>query len=380
MEEFKSYLKCRQVEPRIISGQMANTAVFSAIVDYLNRANRQVEPRRIRKVMNNDIFRGGHLSAQPMGALKDYVARDDRTGGLAVVNFPVEAGNPYRIDVAAAAKLIEQHRPELIILGKSLVLHPEPVCEIREIVDGLGLQTILMYDMAHVLGLAGPLFQEPFVDGADLVTGSTHKTFFGTQRGFIAGNLADNDPRHDLWEAIERRTFPGSVSNHHLGSMVGLLMAVYEMNTFKDQYQPAVLANAKALAAALKDCGMDVAGDAAVGYTQTHQVIVNVGYGRGPEVAARLEDSNIIVNYQAGPHTEGFSAAEALRLGVQEMTRFGMGPAEMRAIAELIRDVVVGGRNVVDKVKSFRRPFTELKYCFSGAEFESAVAKLRDLL
>ncbi|MCH7862247.1 MAG: hypothetical protein IH998_11265, partial [Proteobacteria bacterium] len=42
---------------------------------------------------------------------------------------------------------------------------------------------ILMYDMAHVVGLAGPHFQQPFADGADIVTGSTHKTYFGTQRG-----------------------------------------------------------------------------------------------------------------------------------------------------------------------------------------------------
>ena len=47
---------------------------------------------------------------------------------------------------------------------------------------------MVMYDMAHVLGLVGPHFQQPFAEGADLVTGSTHKTFFGTQRGVIGGD------------------------------------------------------------------------------------------------------------------------------------------------------------------------------------------------
>ncbi len=379
-EELKSYLHCRDVESRVISGQMANAVVFSAMVDYLNHADRRAEPRRIGCVMNNGIFQGGHLSAQPMGALKDYVARDSRTERPAVINFPVESGNPYRIDVAASAELIELHRPELIILGKSLVLHPEPVREIRAIVDRLGLTTVIMYDMAHVLGLAGPYFQEPFAEGADIVTGSTHKTFFGTQRGIVAGNFAHDDPRRELWEAIARRTFPGSVSNHHLGTLLGLLMATLEMNAFKEQYQPAVLANAKALAQALADCGMDVAGDKSVGYTQTHQVVVNVGYGKGPEAAQRLEESNIIVNYQAGPSTEGFSAAEALRLGVAEMTRFGILPADMRTIAELIRDVLVGGLNVGEQVKMFRRGFTQLQYCFTGAEFDDVMHRLARLV
>ena len=59
-----------------------------------------------------------------------------------------------------------------------------------------------------------------------------------------------------------------------LGTLLGLLMATYEMNYFKDQYQPKVIANAKALAKALGESGLDVAGDPDVGYTQTHQVLL----------------------------------------------------------------------------------------------------------
>ena len=83
--------------------------------------------------------------------------------------------------------------------------------------------------MSFVLGLVGPHFQEPFKEGADLVTGSTHKTFFGSQRGVVASRYTESDERYALWEAIERRTFPGSVSNHHLGTMVGLLMAALSL-------------------------------------------------------------------------------------------------------------------------------------------------------
>ena len=118
--------------PALTSWILANTTVFSAVVDFLNRTDRKREPRRMRMVMNNHIIKGGHLSSQPMGALKDYVARDPRTERPAVVNFPVLPDNPYRIDVDATRELLEEHRPELVILGKSMVLHPEPVAELRQ--------------------------------------------------------------------------------------------------------------------------------------------------------------------------------------------------------------------------------------------------------
>ncbi len=379
-DELRAYLGCREVETRVISGQMANAAVFSALVDYLNRADRKAEPRRIAKVINNHIVKGGHLSAQPMGALRDYVARDPRTELPAVANIPVLAENPYKADVPALLEVIDRESPELVILGKSMVLHPEPVREVRAHLDATGSAAVLMYDMAHVLGLAGPRFQEPFAEGADLVTGSTHKTFFGTQRGLIAGNWKEPDEKWELWEAIERRAFPGSVSNHHLGTLVGLLMAAYEMNYFKDAYQHAVLANAKAFARALREAGLDVAGDPAVDFTETHQVIVRVGYGHAPEVAGRLEESNIICNYQATPDEEGFTAAGALRLGVSEMTRFGMGPAEFARVAELMAAVIIAGASVATEVKALRSGFAELRYCFTDPEFDAQIQKLHALV
>jgi len=235
---------------------------------------------------------------------------------------------------------------------------------------------VIMYDMAHVLGLVGPYFQQPFKEGADIVTGSTHKTFFGTQRGVIATDFTEKDIRYPLWKAIERRTFPGSVSNHHLGTMLGLLMAAYEMNFFKDEYQKKVLTNAKAFALALKECGLDVAGDPDNSFTQTHQVILNVGYARGAEIAQRLENNNIIVNYQATPEDEGFTASGALRMGVAEMTRFGMEKEQFQELAQIIHDVIIKNSFVKEKVASFRKKYHEMKFCFSGNECDIFVEKL----
>jgi aminomethyltransferase len=380
VEELQRFLSCREVETRVVSGQMANMALFSALVDYLNRDDRKSEPRRIRSVMNNHIIKGGHLSAQPMGALRDFVARDPAREAPGVVNFPVCRDDPYRIDTDELPELIEQHRPELIVLGKSMILYREPVREIRSILDQLSLDTVLMYDMAHVLGLAGPHFQDPFADGADIVTGSTHKSFFGTQRGIVAANWSEEDPDYELWETIQRRTFPGSVSNHHLGTLLGLLVAAYEMNAFKEEYQRAVVANARSFARSLSDVGLTVAGDPRIGHTETHQVVVELGYCQGVQAAQRLEENNIVVNFQASPREEGFTASGALRMGVSEMTRFGMGPEQFRILAELIRDVVRDRRTVQDQVVKLRSGFRRLHYCFSEKELEQQIQELHRLI
>ena len=321
-------------------------------------------------------IKGGHLSAQPMGALHDYIAIDPVTERHALVNFPVCAGNIYKIDVEETKKAIEQYRPEFIIFGKSMVLHREPVAAIRKFVDDMGLQTTIMYDMAHVLGLIGDHFQKPFEEGAEIVTGSTHKTFFGPQRGVIGVNYRKGELKYGLWETIESRAFPGSVSNHHLGTQLGLLMAAYEMNHFKDAYQKAVVDNAKSFARSLKAAGLDVAGDPAIGYTETHQVIVNVGYGTGPDAAMRLERNNIICNYQATPEEEGFTASGALRMGVNEMTRFGFGPAEFDRLAQIMADCILRGREVREDIVRLREGYTAMKFCFDDAQISEALEGL----
>jgi aminomethyltransferase len=379
-DEMRSFLGCSEVEIRVISGQMANTAVFSGFMDYLNRLDRKSEPRRIIKVMNHHLGRGGHLSAQPMGALKDFVAIDPITERPAVVPFPVLKEDLYQIDLSKTKELLESQKPELIVLGKSMIIYKEPLKEIAQMVSDLKPRPIILYDMAHVLGLIGPYFQEPFKGGADIVTGSTHKTFFGPQRGVIGSNMEEGTEYEDLWEAIVRRVFPGSVSNHHLGTLLGLLMAAYEMNTYKSEYQKAVISNAKAYARALKDHGLMVEGDARIGYTETHQVIVRVGYRKGPLMANRLEENNIIVNYQSAPDDEAFTAASCLRMGVQEMTRFGMMEDDFFQLAEYMSQVILNDRPMAKEVSQFRKKFTEMRYCLSETEARSLVEGLLEAI
>ncbi len=363
-QELGRFFGAPDVELRPVSGQMANEVVFKGLVKYVNRGRAAGQPsRRLRLVVNNDLMYGGHLSAQPMGALFNFVEEDPATGKERVLNFPVRKDNPYKADLDRLADLLARQRPELVVFGKSMFLYREPVRFVADIVRGWPEPPLLMFDMAHVLGLYG-VFQEPLAEGADVVTGSTHKTFFGPQRGVIVGRFPAGSPRRNLWSDIRSRAFPGSTSNHHLGTLLGLLMAAYEMNEFKGPFQAAVRANARAFAKSLSAHGIPVEGDPADGYTETHQVVIRVkDFGPGMAVARRLEDNNVLTNYQALPGDASFLESSGIRLGVQEMTRFGMTEKDFDVLAGFMADVIVKSRPAKDEVARFRENFLEMRYC-----------------
>jgi glycine/serine hydroxymethyltransferase len=376
-KEMATYFGCSDIELRPISGQMANEVVFKGLVRFVNRGRAAGQPsRRLRLVLNNELIYGGHLSAQPMGALFNYVEEDPATGKEQVVNFPVRKDNPYKVDLDRLAAILETHRPELVVFGKSMFLYREPVKLVADIVRGWKDRPVLMYDMAHVLGLYGA-FQAPFDEGADVVTGSTHKTFFGSQRGVVAGNIAKDSPLRPLWPEIKGRAFPGSTSNHHLGTLLGLLMAAYEMNAFKAPFQNQVRANARALAKALHTHGIPVEGDPADGYTETHQVIIRVKpFGRGTDIARRLEDNNVLTNYQALPDDATFLESSGVRLGAQEMTRFGMVEKDFDALAGLMADIIIRNKPAGPEVAKYRKSFLTMGFTLPPAEALPIAARL----
>jgi glycine/serine hydroxymethyltransferase len=363
-KEMAQYFDCPRIELRAISGQMANEVVFKAVVKYVNRTRDQNEPfRKLRLVMNNELNKGGHLSSQPMGALFNYVEENSATGKENVINFPVREDCLYKTDTDKLKKILDDHRPELVVFGKSMFLHKEPVEFLYNIVRDWDPRPIIMYDMAHVLGLYG-LLQDPFKEGVDIVTGSTHKTFFGPQRGVIASSIPKGSALAKLWIDIKGRAFPGSTSNHHLGTLLALLMATYEMNAFKKEYQIQIRKNARSYARALKDNGIAVEGDESDGFTETHQVVIRISdYGDGIALARRLEDNNIITNYQALPDDETFLKASGIRMGVQEMTRFGMKEKDFQELAQFVADVIIKDIAVKDKIKNMRGRFLDMQYC-----------------
>jgi glycine/serine hydroxymethyltransferase len=376
-QELSRFFGCSEIELRPVSGQMANEVVFKAMVRFLNRDRPEGQPmRKMKLVMNNALNKGGHLSSQPMGALFNFVEEDPETGKEKVVNFPVLEENPYKPDTEKLAQLLDEHRPELVIFGKSMFIYQEPIQFVANLVKDWNDRPVIMYDMAHVLGLYGA-FQEPLAEGVDVITGSTHKTFFGPQRGLVAGNFPKGSRFRKLWLDIKSRAFPGSTSNHHLGTLLALLMATYEMNQFKKDYQEQVQKNAKAYARALKEKGIPVEGDEKDGFTQTHQVLIRIKeFGNGMDIAQKLEENNILTNYQALPDDETFLEPSGIRMGVQEMTRFGMVEKDFDALSGFVAGVILEDRDVRDEVKAFRQNFLEMKYCLPAKESIQAAAEI----
>ena len=335
----KILFECDHSEVRPISGTNANEAFFS----------RFVKPGAV--VMVNSTPAGGHISHHREGSLGKFTKN--------IIDIPLTADG-YHMDVAKTTYLIEKAKPKLIVLGKSLFLFPEPVAEIAEVCQKYN--TKIMYDAAHVLGLiAGKRFQRPLLEGAYLMTASTHKTYFGSQRGIILSNMEE-----DQWRRIDRGAFPGSSSNHHLDTLAQMAICTFEFMEFGEQYAEDTIKNARALAAELDRHGFDVQGKE-FGFTETHQVAVNVREFSGGEKASKtLEINDIILNMNMLPHEplKSHDRPDGIRIGVQEMTRVGMGGQEMGRIAELIKECIIDKKTVKEEVNRFRSKFQEVHYSY----------------
>jgi glycine hydroxymethyltransferase len=245
------------------------------------------------------------------------------------------------------------------VLGKSLFLFPEPVRELAAVCRERDIP--ILYDGAHVFGLiVGGKFQDPLHEGATWMTASTHKTFPGPQRGVILASL-DEAGEQKYWPAADRGVFPGSSSNHHLHTLPALLVAIREMRQHAVTYAAQVVRNAQTLGRALEEEGIPVeARD--FGYTESHQIAVNVAaYGGGVVAAQRLETNDIIVNYNMLPLDTSARNPSGLRVGVQEMTRYGMQEGDIQRLAALMSDAIKG-KQVRDQVHALRAEFGTLHY------------------
>ncbi len=345
-KHLKSLFKCRHIDVRPISGTVANDAVFS----------RYIRPGDL--VLVNSTPAGGHISHHRVGSVGKYTAN--------IINFPI-TDDGYHIDVEKTINLINTLPLKVIIFGKSLFLFPEPVKEIAEACRGKNIS--ILYDAAHVLGLIGGCcFQDPLGEGAFIVTGSSHKTFFGSQRGVVFSNVGEAE-----WRKIDKGAFPGSSSNHHLDTLVPLAITTYEMMEFGEAYAKQVCTNAKHLGEKLYNNGFRVQG-AEFGFTESHQLAIDVSeFGGGDEVARHLKDNNIILNMNLLPFEplDKVTNPAGIRLGVQEMTRVGMKEPEMEIIADLFKKCLKEGKWIEDEVKEFRSAYQKVHYSFDDTEENS---------
>ncbi len=352
-QELKELFHARLADVRPISGNAANTAIALSIL------------RGGDTVIANSTDAGGHISHGAVGVFGRRIQNRGQSlkiGGKNSINlhFHPPTEDHYHVDAQKAIAQIDQLSPQLVILGKSLFLFPEPVSEVAAFCKTKGIP--VLYDGAHVLGLiAGGQFQSPLQEGATWMTGSTHKTFPGPQRGVILSNLEEPETIKKYWQTADRGVFPGSSSNHHLNTLPALLVAIREMKQYGRDYAIQTVRNAQALGRSLDELGTPVEARE-FGYTRSHMIALNVAqWGGGVEVAKRLEESDIILNYNMLPGDTDPRHPSGLRIGVPEMTRFGMDERAMGELAQLLHDGI-RGKNVKDEVHALRGRYTEMKF------------------
>lgn len=341
-EEFKKHFGAGFCDARPISGTLANYAAFAAISS------------RGDKILSLGVEHGSHVSHEKAGA----------AGTLGLEVGWLEYNDDCTMNAEKSCAKILEYKPRFIVIGGSVILFPQPIKELREACDKVGAK--IVYDAAHVLGLiAAGMFQDPLREGADLITTSTHKTFPGPQGGVILGNVGE-----ETQKKIQTAVFPQFSSNHHLHRMPALYGALREMQTFGKDYAGQIVKNAQALARELDSLGFNVLAKER-GFTRSHQVLVNCGQpGSGGVAAAALERANIILNKNIIPG-DGVDPRNprGIRIGVQEMTRYGMKEDEMKQIAEFIKRVVLDKENpetVGKEAVAFRAAFQKMEYSFNG--------------
>src|SRR5581483_7423895 len=196
--------------------------------------------------------------------------------GCAIETYPWDQ-DAMTIDVAKTVKMIRERKPQLVVFGQSMFLFPTPIQEAAQAAHEVG--ATVMYDGAHVMGLiAGKSFQDPLREGADFITGSTHKT--------LPGPEGAEEQQGTLARKLDRAVFPGTVSSHHLHHLAAKTVALAEHLDFGEAYADQVIKNAKALAQALHEKGVAVLGEKR-GFTQSHQVVVDVKAHGGGSWAAQ---------------------------------------------------------------------------------------------
>jgi len=332
-------LETEYVDLRPISGTTANASAFRTFTKPGDKA--VVVP----------VQAGAHVSHTRYGTLGAL--------GIEQIEMPFDL-DEWNIDVDGARKVIENVKPKIVILGGSLYIFPHPTKEIAEIAHSVGAK--LIYDAAHVLGLImGKVWSNPLKDGADVLTSSTHKTFPGPQGGLIAASTKD-----DI-KAIGKVVFPMFVSNHHLHRLAATAITGVEMKLYGEEYARQIIKNAKALAEALVENGFNVVAENK-GYTMSHQVVVDVkGLGGGAKAAKLLEDANIILNKNMLPwdKPEDIKNPSGLRIGVQEVTRWGMKEDDMKVIADFMKKVIIDSKDpkeIGKEVIEFRKNYLEIHY------------------
>jgi glycine hydroxymethyltransferase len=356
IELAKKLFNCSYADIRPTAGTTANMAILKALI----------KPGETATVL--DLANGAHISFGKWGAAA--------LRGINLVSYPFN-DEEMNIDVDGAKKLIKKVKPTLALNGRSVFLFPSPIKEIAEAAHDVGAK--LVYDAAHVLGLiAGKQFQDPLKEGADVMSGSTHKTLPGPQGGMIlSDHKGETKEDQSFLNRLNFGVFPGVTSSYHLHHVAAKAVAFAEHLEFGESYAKQTIKNAQNLGQALHDVGFKVFGESK-GFTESHQILLSVGEGKGREAAKTLEQAGIVTNMNTIPGDTDPLNPSGLRLGTPELTRVGMKKDEMKEIASFYDRVLhkkEDPKKVKADVKTFRADFQGIHYCFKegfrGYDYQS---------
>ncbi len=323
------------VDLRPISGHMAGMAVVLGIL----------KPHDL--VIEVSLEDWGHGLVGPMCQISQLGET------IRVEYMPFQNGE---VDIDGLIQMAREKRPKLVIFGGSGTLFPEPVEQFVETAEELGI--VVAYDASHVTGLiAGRQFPNPIEHGADIVFGSTHKSFPGPQGGFVISN------KPELMKQIGDALSPSLVTSHHIVRLPAFAASLLEMKEFGEDYAKQVVKNARSLAEALHKYGFHVLGDEAKGFTQSHLLLVDLEDLVETAPGKLLEEAGILCS-------DDFSGASAqIRIGTPEVTRFGMKEAEMQEIAKFFKRAIIDKENteiLAKEVGEFVKDFDKPMYCFEN--------------
>lgn len=325
-------------ELRVASGALANLYCFMATAKPGDR------------IMAFSGEMGGHVTHHKSGAAGLY--------GIETHPVPYD-GARMTVDLDRLHSEAKRLQPKLITVAGSLCLFPYPLREIRQIADEIG--AYVLYDAAHMSGMiAGGRFQAPLAEGAHMMTMSTYKAFGGPPAGIIVTTEAE------LAARLDKIAYPGMTANFDLGKTAALAVSVMDLIAHGAAYADQCIRNAQALARALVAEGVPVHGVEGRGHTESHHLALQAArFGGGQSAAKRLAAANILLCGIGLPLPPVEGDLNGIRIGSQEVTRFGMKEPAMAEIAHFIARFLLKGeaaealrRDVV----AFRRGYQQLHF------------------
>jgi glycine hydroxymethyltransferase len=293
------------------SGSQANEAAYAALL----------EPGE--KILSMDLAHGGHLTH---GMRLNFSGRT-----YTIVHYGV--GDDGFIDYDQLREIALRERPRMILAGASAYPRILDFERFREIADEV--EAYLLTDMAHIAGLVAADVHPSPVPYSEIVTTTTHKTLRGARGGMILC-------REEFSKKVNSRVFPGMQGGPLMHAIAGKAVAFGEAlkPEFRD-YARQIVENCRALADGLLEGGLDLVS----GGTDNHLILVDLieAGTTGAELEETLESVGVTCNKNMVPNDpEKPTVTSGVRLGTAAMTTRGMGPDEMREIADIIASAARG--------------------------------------